>query len=214
MHHIRRTILDELATAETKRYSELKPKNLDGNVFNYHLKGLIADNFVQKNESGDYYLTSLGSDYIVHRYEKAAQSAHSIFLIVIKRQTEFLLRQREVQPLLGFSGFIHGEPEPGVSVELSAKKRLLAKTGIDGIELSVVGSALLTQYYGGDLQSFSHAVILTGESQQELAVKSDATGRNFWGSLTSTDKLLPSCHDIAKMIETGQTWLDRTYDLD
>lgn len=214
LHHIRRSILDELATAESKRYGELKPKELDGNVFNYHLKALLADKFVAKTDSGDYCLTRLGRDYIVHRYEKSALSAHSIFLIVIKRGSEFLLRRRDVQPLIGLAGFVHGEPEPGVSVVESASKRLLAKTGIDGVELSVAGSALISQYRDGELQSFSHAVIIYGETQQELAVESDATGHNFWGDLAAADQLLPSCRDIAQTIEAGQTWLDKTYKLD
>lgn len=214
LHHIRRSILDELATAETKRYGQLKPDDLDGNVFTYHLKGLIADKLVQKTEAGDYSLTQSGRDYVVHRYETPALSAHSIFLIVIRRQSEFLLRKRDVQPLIGFTGFVHGEPEAGVDIIESAKRRLSNKTGIDGVELSVAGSALITQYRGGELQSFSHAAILYGETDQDLTVTSDNTGRNFWGALDATEQLLPSCHDIVEMLESGQHWLERTYQLD
>ncbi len=82
LHHIRRTILDMLAIAESLRYGQLKPKELDGNVFTYHLQGLISDKLIQKNAAGDYCLTHKGRDYIVHRYEDSAYSAHSIFLIV------------------------------------------------------------------------------------------------------------------------------------
>lgn len=214
IHHIRRTVLDKLATAESLRYGELKPKDLDGNVFTYHLKGLIVDDLIEKNEAGDYLLTAAGRDYIVHRYEDPALSAHSIFLIVLKRQSEYLLRRRKVQPLLGYTGFIHGEPEAGVGIIETATKRLKDKTGLKDVSLVVAGSALITQHRDDELQSYSHAVILYGETIQEITIEEDATGHNLWSSLDSAEKLIPSCDDIVAMIENKQTWLERSYSLD
>jgi hypothetical protein len=214
MHHIRRSVLDKLAMAESMRYGELKPKDLDGNVFNYHLKGLIVDGLMQKSAAGDYSLTKLGRDYIVHRYENAAQTAHSIFLIVLKRQSEYLLRRRDVQPLIGYAGFVHGEPEAGVDIIETAIKRLHDKTGIKDVHLSVAGSALITQYRGGELQSFSHATIIYGQTEQDIEVAQDTTGRNFWAKLDAADRLLPSCNDIIEMIDNKRVWFERTYKLD
>lgn len=214
IHHIRRSVLDKLATAESLRYAELKPKDLDGNVFTYHLKGLITDNLVQKNEAGDYRLTAAGRDYIVHRYEDPASCAHSIFLIVLKRQSEYLLRRRDVQPLLGYTGFIHGEPEAGTDIIQAASERLFKKTGIKDVLLSVVGSALITQYGDNELQSFSHATIIYGETSQDITIENDATGQNFWSTLDLAEKLIPSCADIVEMIDNKQTWLERSYELD
>ena len=213
IHHIRRSILDKLATAETLRYGELKPDELDGNVFTYHLKGLIVDGLVQKDATGDYSLTSAGRDYIVHRYEDPTQSAHSIFLVVIKRGSEYLLRRRKVQPLLGCAGFVHGEPEAGVSVLETAAKRVFDKTGIAGIELSIAGSALISQYQGEELQSFSQAVIIYGETDMDIAIESDETGENFWGELENFEGLLPSCVDVVEMVHSKQTWFEKTYTL-
>ncbi|MDB5184359.1 MAG: hypothetical protein JWN38_167 [Candidatus Saccharibacteria bacterium] len=196
------------------RYGELKPKDLDGNVFTYHLKGLMVDNLVHKNEAGEYSLTPAGRDYIVHRYENAALSAHSIFLIVLKRESRYLLRRRDVQPLIGYTGFVHGEPEAGVDVLQTAAKRLHDKTGMQAVELVIVGSALLTQYRSAELQSYSHAIIMCGETDQDLQIESDATGHNFWADLDSVEKLLPSCVDIVAMIDGKQPWLERSYELE
>lgn len=214
LHHIRRAILDKLATAEYLRYGELKPENLDGNVFNYHLKGLIVDKLVQKNSAADYSLTQYGRDYIVHRYEDSSQSAHSIFLIVLQRQSQYLLRRRDVQPLLGYTGFIHGEPEAGVDIIQTATKRLYDKTGINNVDLSVAGSALIAQYIANELQSFSHAVIINGLTEQDIEIESDATGHNFWSELNAIEKLLPSCPDIIRMLDDKQVWLEQAYSLD
>lgn len=213
MHHIRRSILDKLATAEYKRYGELKPKNLDGNVFNYHLKSLIIDSLVHKNEIGYYSLTQTGRDYVVHRHEDSSQNAHSIFLIVLKRRSEYLLRCRDVQPLIGYTGFIHGEPEVGADVIQTAEKRLHTKTGIKNVDLSIAGSALIAQYRANELQSYSHAIIVYGQTGQDIEVGSDATGHNFWADLGEVQMLLPSCTDIIQMIDNKQTWLERSYTL-
>lgn len=214
LHHIRKAILDTLATADSLRYGELKPTNLDGNVFTYHLKGLITDNLVHKRADGAYTLTRLGRSYIVHRYEDVALSAHTIFLVVLQRQSQYLLRCRDVQPFLGYTGFIHGEPEAGVAVVQTAVQRLYDKTGLQNIKLSVAGTALLTQYRGDELHSCSHAIILFGQTEDDITRESDATGHNFWSDLDSVDQLLPSCHDIVAMLEAKRTWLEKTYKIE
>ncbi len=63
-HHIQRSILDQLARCTTARYSQLKPTQLSGNVFNYHLSQLVRDGLVQKMDSGAYQLSPLGLDAI------------------------------------------------------------------------------------------------------------------------------------------------------
>jgi hypothetical protein len=124
------------------------------------------------------------------------------------------MRRRAVQPLLGYCGFIHGEPEAGVDIVQTATNRLVDKTGIPDVQLAVVGSALITQYQANELQSFSHATILYGQTERDITVEDDSTGHNFWARLGSVEKLLPSCADIIEMIDKERTWLERTYMLD
>lgn len=197
LHHIQKAVLDSLATADSLRYGQIKPSELDGNTFGYHLKQLISENYIEKSADADYSLTSKGRDYIVHRYEDPTRSAHSIFLIVIRNTDRFLVRRRKVQPLLGKIGFIHGEPEPGVAVIETARKRLTAKTGID-MPLTLRGSAIIAQYLAGELQSYSHAIILYGETFEDITVSEDATGVNMWVDDFNDNDILPSCVDIVQ----------------
>ncbi len=197
---------------ENLRYSNLKPNELDGNVFGYHLKRLIVDKYVTQESDGLYSLTAKGRDFIVHRYEDPTRSAHSIYLIIVKNNTSYLLRERKIQPLLGYAGFIHGEPNPGMSVIESAQKRLYNKTGLQ-MALEIRGSALITQFKNSELQSYSHAIILYGETEQEEISESDETGQNSWNNLEDNTNLLPSCHDIVTMIDEHKTWLERSYHL-
>lgn len=212
LHHIQRNVLDKLAKADSLLYSEIKPNELDGNVFGYHLKSLLRDNFVTKNDDGRYSLLKAGREYIVHRYEDPGLSAHSILLIVIQNGDKYLLRTRHIQPMLDYSGFIHGEPSPGTTVVEAAQRRLYDKSGLN-TPLTVKGSCLIAQRVDDELQSYSQAIILYGLTDQRDIKVSDYTGKNFWARLDEVESLLPSCHDIISMINDGQSWFEKSYSL-
>jgi hypothetical protein len=124
LHHIQKSIIELLGFHTSLRYSELKPHGLDGNIFGYHLKQVISDKYVCKIDDGSYALSTKGRDFFVRRFENTQTSAHSIFLIVVKRKNSYLLRRRKVQPFIGKVGFIHGEPTPGMPIQEAARRRL------------------------------------------------------------------------------------------
>lgn len=216
MHHIQKSILDRLSTATQCRYSDLKPVGLDGNVFNYHLKQLIRDKLVKKSITSDYSLTPIGEDYIVHRYENPLLQAHSIFLIVLRSGDKWLMRERLVQPLLGMSGFVHGEPVADEPLLVTAARRLRDKTGIEA-DLHIHSSGLIRISENDTLKSFSHAIILTGETNQEISIHEDKTGRNYWLSMNSISDLtiLPSTVDIIQSLDSkSPVVFERNYSID
>ena len=204
IHHIQRAILDSLATCERARYGELKPQNLDGNIFTYHLKQLITDRYVVKNDDGSYSLLPKGKEYLVHRYEDSSQQAHSIFLIAIQQGDQWLMRERLVQPLLGMAGFIHGEPVANEPLLDTAQRRLLEKTGLS-TPLHIFSSGLIKITRNDIIESFSHAIILTAQTDEDFNISEDQTGRQFWQSsdALSQSSILPSCSDIVVRIAAG-----------
>lgn len=217
LHHYQRHIIDTLAKAESCRYGELKPAELEGNIFSYHLKQLLAQKYIERTLSGDYALTQLGKSYVIHRYENKTTQAHSIFLIVVRVGDKWLLRERLVQPLLGYTGFIHGEPRYDEDVIETARNRLKKKTGID-CNLQVHASGLIKIFHENELQSHSHAILLSGEArsaQSTYLIPSDETGRNLLvdDSAMTSLKLLPSCYDIISTINNSQSWFEYTYKL-
>jgi hypothetical protein len=194
----------------------MKPKDMDGNIFSYHLKLLVTDHYVVKHEDGLYGLSQKGKDYIVHRYEDVLLQAHSIFLIVIKRGDEWLMRERLVQPLLGMSGFIHGEPVANEPLLTTAAKRLQEKTGLS-VPLSIHNSGLIRIISNGTVESFSHAIILTGETNDDMSSVSDSTGRNYWlpTPALAQPTILPSCTDIITSLTNNDiSTFDFSYHVD
>lgn len=206
LHHIQKSILNTLSTTQSARYSDIKPKDMDGNIFSYHLKLLVADGYVTKNDNGLYSLRQKGKDYIVHRYEDSLLQAHSVFLLAIRHGDKWLMRERLVQPLIGMTGFVHGEPVASESVLVTASRRLAQKTGLE-VPLRLHSSGLIRIAQNGVTESFSHALLLTGESTQSAITPHDDTGRNLWlhsPALTQPD-ILPSCLYLIEQITTNNT---------
>jgi ribosomal protein S19E (S16A) len=63
MHWIQRHILKELALADSKRYTELKPDGIEGNLFQYHSRDLEKQGLIDRSEQG-YALTPKGKSYV------------------------------------------------------------------------------------------------------------------------------------------------------
>lgn len=215
LHITQKNILDSLARAESCRYADLKPAHIDGNVFGYHLKRVITDKLVDKGDDGLYRLTELGRQYIITRYEDPLKSAHSILLIVLRRGEDYLIRERTIQPMLGTAGFVHGEPKLDLSAVEAAQLRLLDKTGIEST-LEVAASGLITIHKNSELESYSHAIVLTGESSTaDIPIARDSTGINRWvhKSELSKSHMIPSCTDILRILEQNKPWFELTYNL-
>jgi DNA-binding HxlR family transcriptional regulator len=53
-HHIQKQIIADLVECETARFADLKPANLDSNMFTYHLQSLIKQKLITKNDAGKY----------------------------------------------------------------------------------------------------------------------------------------------------------------
>jgi ADP-ribose pyrophosphatase len=217
LHHIQKRILDQLSHAETLRYTDINPSKLEGNVFTYHLRQLIAAKLVVQNDDKSYSLTERGRAYLVRRFEDELTSAHSIFLIVIRYNDQILLRERLVHPTLGYRGFVHGEPKSDEPLEMTVRQRILEKTGLAITNTEVHGSGLIRIHQNEELQSFSHAIIVSATAtDSELLIDADTTGRNYWvqkDHLADEARLLPSCLDIMHFIDSGDAWFDLSYSL-
>lgn len=218
LHHIQKNIINVLASKDPARYADIKPDGMDGNQFTYHLKQLITDKLIQKNDDGTYSLTHKGRTYLIYRYESLDEAAHSIFLVIVRHDKKHLLRKRKVQPLINYSGFIHGEPVANEPLAITVQKRVLKKTGLAVKEISIHGSGLIRMRRDGELQSFSHAIIIEATvPSDELAMFDDETGENFWTDNVYTDpidKLIPSTRDILAFADDASIrWFDWTYEL-
>ena len=60
---IQNKIVSRLKNADVLKYSELQPKNIPNDLFNYHLQFLVKNGLLEKKNSG-YSLSKKGIKYI------------------------------------------------------------------------------------------------------------------------------------------------------
>ncbi|MDD3481267.1 MAG: hypothetical protein PHW75_03570, partial [Patescibacteria group bacterium] len=104
MHWIQRDILKTLSSKDKVRYRDLKPENVEGNLFMYHLKILITDGYIE-NRKRKYQLTSTGKSYVAGLSLSSGQPTKipRIFatLYCKNRENQILLYKWNRQPYLG-----------------------------------------------------------------------------------------------------------------
>jgi hypothetical protein len=217
-HHIQRQILRKIMEGHT-HFGELIPDGVESNHFNYHLRQLIAQKYIEKTADG-YCLTVRGKMEATHVSQTAAErdvEPHSVLLLAVRNtQGAWLLRQRKVEPNRNLLGFVHGEPVAGEPVTLTAKTRLLAKTGLSA-EFTVRASGLITIYKDGALESFSHCILLVAENPSGELIQQDTTGENSWISAPdfSEDRFIPSMPLLISLVEGTHAamYFDESYDV-
>lgn len=183
MHHIQKEIVLKLNHAESARFSDLKPKDIDGNVFTYHLKQLIAARMVKKADGGAYELTQKGKlagiNVRLTAKDELEQAHPVLFLAVKDSRGRWLVRRRTVHPSYGRVGFLHTEPNAHEDIFISAKRGLKEKTGFVG-DFSVRGSGYVTLLKNSELESYTQFTMLYCDKVSGNLTSKDRSGENFW----------------------------------
>ena len=219
-HHIQKTIVYKLAFCEGMRFSELKPEDLDNKLFDYHLKALIRDKLVEKNQVGLYKLTTEGQHIGVRALDKqftASDRAHSVVFLIIRsaKNGQWLLFKRLTHPLLNMVGLMHINPIPSDKILDTAKKELLHQTGLMA-NFSYVGNGFFKVFREKEVESFIHFVALAATSTKGQLRSNSQKGEYFWQA-DSTDiqnQILPTALEVIKQFQTGkQFFIDKTFTL-
>jgi ADP-ribose pyrophosphatase YjhB (NUDIX family) len=216
MHHLQRHILSMLLHSELQRYADLKPDQIEGNLFMYHLRRVIKAGWVEKTSDGLYRLTSEGMRY-VDGLSLATLSPRSqarlVTLLVIQNEIgEYLLYRRKRQPLLAMIGFPYGKIHLGESVTEAAVRELMEKTGLEA-HLSHRGDGYITIYQGDEPVSQIFAHIFYGSQPTGTLLTETNDGVASWGRPTG-DEIMPSVPDIISAISQNPNhhfFVEHTY---
>lgn len=217
-HHIQKDILARLVKSEAARYSELKPKTIDGNIFTYHLQQLIKNKYVEKCEDGAYKLTSAGKAVGINSdlsHKELLEQAHPILLIVVRQGDRWLLRKRLAQPAYGMVGFVHAEPLLTENISETAARVLTQRTGLTAVCVPK-GSGYIRILRDGEMESFTQFTLLEARDIKGAMTQTKPTGENIWFENPNfTDaSMLPSMHDLVQKIEEpGFFFAELEYDI-
>jgi ADP-ribose pyrophosphatase YjhB (NUDIX family)/predicted transcriptional regulator len=204
MHEIRREILKKLSETKKARYSELKRKGLEGNVFSYHLKALIMEGYIIQKD-GAYTLTSKGkhlADRVSPADFKERIQPKIITVIIIKKGDEYLLYQRKKQPFFGYVGFPYGKIHLEERIGEAAERELTEKSGFQA-KLKYRGHAYFTVHDETELVSSMLCHVFTGTQAEGELLKEFPSGTCFWGKLGDfpKNKLLPGVIQMENLVK-------------
>ncbi len=137
-HTAQAHILRHLLFVPKAQFSELQRQTgLSSDHFNFHIKKLIEEEYVEKNEKY-YLLTQKGKEYAnrmdTDENEIEKQPKVSVVLSLERKneygEREFLFQQRKKHPYFDFWGRVSGKMRWGETIIDAAKRELKEETGL------------------------------------------------------------------------------------
>jgi ADP-ribose pyrophosphatase YjhB (NUDIX family) len=134
MHWIQRHILKTFATKEKCRYKDLKPEDVDGNLFMYHLNILKKDGYINK-EGSTYFLTKDGKRKVggmsLSSGERTEQPRVFV-MIYIRNKNNILMYDWNRQPYIGHTSLPFSRVRYSQTLAEAALDTLKYKTNLSG----------------------------------------------------------------------------------
>jgi ADP-ribose pyrophosphatase YjhB (NUDIX family) len=149
MHFIQSHILDKLIHAEKLRNRDMRPPNIDSNLYQYHLMRLQKEGYILK-ENIYYKLTGRGLAY-ADRHSTTLRKTRSqpkiiTVIFLYNKSGEVLLVPRIRQPFMGMYNLPSGKIHLDETVEAAARREISEKAG-DKLEvgsINHIGSSHIT----------------------------------------------------------------------
>ena len=213
MHDLQQHILKQLILNQSLRYAQLKPTEVEGNLFMYHLKQVIKSGYVEKQTDGSYTLSPAGQDYAERMsltlMKPRFQPRVVTLIYCVDEAGRHLLYRRKRQPLIGMAGFPYGKVHLGESIQQAAQRELMDKTGLTA-SLAHRGDGYVTIYR--DKQPISQIVFhlfvgskLAGETKTRPLAGVGEIGEAFWAHIDdiAPDQLIPSVRDLNRLVRNA-----------
>lgn len=205
-HHIQRDIVNRLSRASSLRFSQLKPKELEANLFMYHVKQLMKMGYVQKAASG-YELAPLGLTYVdgLSTTDSKPRKQPKVISILVLQNTqgEWLLGRRKLQPYIGRLMFPSGKQHFGESPEQHSRRELFEKTGLK-VPLKRLGLADIRITQNGNLMTHVIGHVYSGNVSTGAEVpETDQHSYEWHRILPESHELMPGTAELLDRVKTS-----------
>jgi ADP-ribose pyrophosphatase YjhB (NUDIX family) len=186
MHDLQKHIVARLIHQSLARYRDIKPKDIEGNLFMYHLRQLQKENLVEKNNIW-YRLTPEGlrlADTLSLKTLQVRIQPKIVTLIACQNEIgQWLLYRRNRQPFFGRIGFPYGKIHLGETIHQAATRELEEKTGVLA-QLTHAGDCYLTTYQSEELVSQMFCHVFLGRKPIGTPAAQSAMGECFWSAIS------------------------------
>lgn len=173
-HHIDLHILKVLTFSESARYRDLRPKNIDSNLFNYHRKVLLQQGYIVQNNDKTYSLGVKG----LRLAEKASfddlrvreRPKLSVQYLINDGNGSLAVWDKAVQPFIGTTNLPNGKVRlEDKSVSSAAKRMLNEVANIKHVKINLCGVADVCVMQGEDVITHTiNMVVVAKISPQDV----------------------------------------------
>lgn len=195
---------------EELRFSELKPKELESNIFMYHLKSLIKQGYVVKNDNG-YSLAPAGlhyADNLSHINLKPRSQPKIITILVVQNSyNQLLLAQRKVQPFINLYMFPSGKQHLYETINEHVKRESIEKLSIK-LDFAYKGEAEIVMSAKGII--ISHVIAHVHYVRENIALPKENDRFIYsWANLQNIkeDSIMPGTSEIFQELENHKTFI-------
>lgn len=186
-HAIQKDIVRTLVTSSSARFSELKPKRIESNLFMYHLNQLVMRGVVLK-DNASYSLTKTGKAFVdrvnLDKLVFRIQPKILTILTVKSKNGKWLLLERTHEPHMNRVGFPSGKIHFGEELQDAANRELLEKTGLVDLTLKLRGNVVMRFIDTATSQVMNHIIgyVFYAEiSDMPELNPANEYWRSFWG---------------------------------
>lgn len=221
MHPLQAHILAALIRRGSARYAELKPDEVEGNLFSYHLRCTLKAGLVCHGDDALYRLTDKGCYYAdglsLKTMTPREQPRIFTLLAIEGPDGQWLLYRRRREPMMGLVGFPAGKFHPDETVAQNARRELLEKTGLSGVALTHRGDGYVRIHRRS--QTISHILfhLFHGRVDSLPELTGPAEGEPFWGRPEDLpqDELFISMTDLLELVRSNgeRFFAELDYDL-
>ncbi len=205
MHEIQQGILQKISLSSGARYSELKRKDIDGNLFVYHLNSLkkqgyivVKDKLYTLTPSGKLLMGRMSFDTFKERIQPTI-----VTTLIVEKDGKYLLWRRKRSPFLNHVCFPYGKIHLEERLQEAAERELMEKTGISA-KLEHRGDVYLTVHNETELVSHLLSHVFYGKSETEEIKHDYPGGECFWGLLEDIprEEILPGAKQMLELVKT------------
>ncbi|MCH8519260.1 MAG: NUDIX domain-containing protein [Nanoarchaeota archaeon] len=203
---IEKEILEKLMYNTSLNYNSLwDKKKYPSSKFNYHLKKLVQDELLNKNDKKEYELTQRGNQYIAElnnrKLEKQTIPLTCSFVLCINKNKKVLLQKRKKQPYLGIINIPGGKVQFGESIYDAGIRELYEESKL---KTNLIQLRLIDEVRTYDLDNilFAHIIAYTYvcyDFEGELE-KENLEGEMKWYSLEEIQELENIFPNLKKII--------------
>ena len=221
MHPLDKHILSALIRNPQLRYAELRPPNVEGNLFMYHLKRLANDGLIRKSADGAYELTpdgKLTADKMQLDTLEIDRQPRIVILMAVREKTKgWLLHRRKVQPVIDMVGFLHANLKLGESILDTAAATLKRVTGL-AASFKFRGSGSITIYKSKEVESFIAFYLVEATKTSGQLIAETELGLNFWEARPDFERpdFIPSMKQMVRLLDGPKQpfFTELTYNID